>query len=149
MALYVDISCEGSEIHLPDNAVLSYSYYSDTDGYARGYPRQVKLEVAIDVFALLSNAESTAAGMEVVKSIREWGNMRFKKDCECYYRNVTLTQTHDEELFRRIGMSHAYVGSFEEVVELHKRVHTIELSLLQREDKLVLGILEMEDEANE
>ena len=86
MALYVNISCGESKIHLPDNAVLSYHYYSDTDGYARGYPKQVKLEIAIDVFALLSNTESPEAGMETARSIREWGNRRFEKDSGDYYR---------------------------------------------------------------
>ena len=101
------------------------------------------------MFALLSNAESVGAGMKTAESIREWGNMRFKKESEDYYRTVNLTQTHDDALFRKIEMTHAYVSSFDEKVELHKRVHSIKLGLLQREDLLVFKMLDEEGDGHE
>ena len=142
MALTVNINCKDMELHLPDNVILSYHYYSDTDGYAKGYPKYVKLNLVIDVFALLSNSNSNSdkisleENLIVLEKLRIWGNQRFEKGTTSYYRHVSLTQTHEDIIFREIELSHAYVNNFIENLEFSKRVHTITLELLQREDKL-------------
>ena len=140
MALTVTINCENIKIHLPDNVLLNYHYFSNTDGYAKGYPKYVKLNLVIDVLALLSDKDaSLEENLITLDNLRIWGNQKFKRETkDYYYRRVILKQTHEDAIFRTIKFSHAYVNNFTENIELSKRVHTITLELLQKKDKLHL-----------
>ena len=141
MALTVSINCKDMELHLPDNVILSYDYYSNTNGYAKGYPKYVKLNLKIDIFALLSNnygQDSLEENLIILDKLRSWGNQRFERGTKSYYRQVILTQTHEDIVFRKIELGSAYVNDFLEHLEFSKRVHTITLELLQRKDKLEL-----------
>ena len=136
MPLYATISGGGSEFNVPDNVLANYYFCSDTSGYAKAYTHYIKLRLDIDVLALLSNGP-LSVGEEILKTIRDWGNLKYSTDeSDSYYRHVTMTHKHGDELFREIELTHAYVENFSEEVELKKRKHLIKLELLQKEEFL-------------
>ena len=137
MPLFATISGGGAELDLPNNVLANYYFCSDTSGYAKAYTHYIKLHLDIDVLALLSNGPaSLEENQELLENIRAWGNLKFSGADSSYYRYVTLTHTHGDELFRKIELTHAYVENFLETVELVKREHMVRLELLQKEEFL-------------
>ena len=134
MPLFATVSGGGLEFNVPDNVLAGYYFCSDTSGYAKAYTHYIKLRLDIDVLALLSNGP-VSLGEEILKTIREWGGMKYSiPESDKYYRHVTLTHMHGDELFREIELTHASVESFSEEIELKKRKHLIKLDLLQKEE---------------